>query len=83
MEQVRQIPHISIFSTHTLGKGFPDIVVGYKGKNYLFEIKNDELRKSQTKLTPDEKKFHSDWQGQVNIIYSIHDLIKILNASLQ
>jgi len=74
----RQIPNISVFSTHTIGKGFPDIVVGYKGKNYLFEIKDNKKTASQKKLTPDEVKFHSSWHGQVLIIETIEDIIKCI-----
>ena len=78
MEQCRQIPNLSVFSTHTIGKGFPDIVVGYKGKNYLFEIKNKKKTKSQKKLTPDEEKFHFTWNGQINIVESIFDIINLI-----
>ena len=40
IDQIRQISFTSVFSTHELGKGFPDIVVGFRGINYLFEIKD-------------------------------------------
>jgi hypothetical protein len=78
ISQLRQIPNISVFSTHIIGKGFPDIVVGYKGFNYLFEIKDGEKTKSQKKLTDAELKFHFDWYGQITIIESINDALKVL-----
>jgi hypothetical protein len=40
MDMCRKIPALSVFSTHTIGKGFPDIVIGFKGINYLIEIKD-------------------------------------------
>ena len=56
---------------HMVGKGCPDILVGYGGKNYLFEIKKAAKRKTtdpSKKLTPDERIWHTVWRGQVGII---------------
>lgn len=80
MDRCRQIPALSIFTTHTIGKGFPDIVIGYRGKNYLIEIKDGNKTKSQTKLTPEESKFHLHWKGQVNVAYSFEDILNIING---
>lgn len=76
------IPFISVFSTHTIGKGFPDIVVGYRGINYLFEIKDENKTASQKKLTESEVKFHRGWMGQVHIVENIKDVYKILKINL-
>lgn len=48
--------------------GFVDIVVGYDGKNYLYEIKDGKKPLSQRKLTPAEEKFHAAWKGHVKVI---------------
>lgn len=79
IDMLRKIPNISVFSTHTIGKGFPDIVIGYKGLNYLIEIKDGNKPPSARKLTEDEVKFHSQWKGQINVVENFGDLIKILN----
>lgn len=79
INKCRQVPALSVFSTHTLGKGFPDIVIGYKGKNYLFEIKDGNKTKSQVKLTEDESIFHRNWRGQVTIVYSFEDILQVIN----
>lgn len=81
IQLLRQIPHLSVFSTHTLGKGFPDIVVGYKGINYLLEIKDGAKSDSQKKLTEDEIKFHHNWKGQVNVVENFSDILKILRIT--
>lgn len=78
IDQLRQIPNLSVFSTHTIGKGFPDIVVGFKNKNYLIEIKDGDKFKSQKKLTAAEVKFHFDWHGQVSICESVTDILKVI-----
>lgn len=75
IDQLRQLPGVSVFSTHTIGKGFPDIVVGYGGKNYLFEIKDEDKTPSLTKLTNSEDLFHKKWQGQVDVVKNLGDCI--------
>lgn len=55
---------------HAVGKGCPDLLVGYKGGNYLLEVKDGEKPESQRKLTPDQVIWHYDWAGQVAIVTS-------------
>ena len=66
----------SVAHTHTIGKGFPDIVIGRDGVNTLVEIKDGLKTKSQRQLTPDEKEFHEAWRGTVVIIESVEDVIE-------
>jgi hypothetical protein len=79
MTKLRLIPGISVASTHTIGKGFPDIVIGYKGLNYLVEIKDGTKPPSQRKLTQDEVSFHSNWNGQVQICNNFYEVLKMLH----
>ena len=78
IKALRKIPNLSVFSTHEVGKGFPDIVIGYKGINYLIEIKDGNKPPSARKLTPDEVKFHQDWSGQISIIKNLDELLQII-----
>jgi len=66
----------SVAHTHTIGKGFPDIVVGRNGINTLVEIKDGKKVKSQKQLTADEKEFHENWRGTIIIIESVEDVIE-------
>lgn len=54
-----------------LGKGCPDLLCGFKGKNYLFEVKNGD----KAKLTMPEQEFFDHWKGQACIIRSLDDVI--------
>jgi len=58
----------SVANTHTVGSGFPDCAVGYRGKTYLVEIKDGDKPPSARKLTPDEQRWHDEWRGHVEII---------------
>ena len=65
----------TVFCSHQIGKGFPDLVVGYKGKNLLIEVKN---KNAKGKLTPKEKEFLSFWKGKIHVISSIEETEKLL-----
>lgn len=78
IDKCRTISGLSVFSTHSIGKGFPDIVIGYKSKNYLIEIKDGEKPQSQRKLTKDEVIFFENWNGQVDIANNFDDVKNIL-----
>lgn len=62
-----------------VGKGFPDIAVGWNGNNYLFEIKDPNKVPSKRKLTPDEQVFFDTWSGQRAIVETIEDCLTIMN----
>ena len=65
--------------TSDVGRGFPDGVGGYRGRNYLIEIKDGAKPLSAQKLTPDQVVFHEAWRGQVIIIRSVQDVIDLTN----
>jgi Holliday junction resolvase len=61
-----------------VGKGCPDIIVGYQGVNYLIEIKDGKKPPSGQKLTEHEEKFFNTWKGQVCLINSSDQAIALL-----
>jgi len=79
---LHHIPALSVFSAHSIGKGFPDIVVGYKGLNYLFEIKDGNKTKSQKQLTTAQKEFHKQWFGQINVVENVNEILFILGIKI-
>lgn len=48
---------------HMVGKGCPDLMVGWKGNTVLLEVKDGEAKPSARKLTPDEIEWHRSWVG--------------------
>lgn len=67
----------SVFSTHGVGKGFPDIVIGRGGKNGLVEIKDGAKSLSRRALTTDEAAFHASWRGKIHIVNGMRDVLSI------
>lgn len=60
----------SVQCLHEVGKGCPDILVGYEGYNFLFEIKDPSKPPSKRKLTSDEETWHNSWAGDATIIFT-------------
>ena len=69
----------SVFDTAQLGRGYPDINISLSNITVLVEIKDGAKPPSACKLTLDEVKFHDEWQGWVEIVYSVDDVIKLVN----
>lgn len=73
----------SVQPIHTVGKGCPDLLVGYQGKNWLIEVKDPAQPKSKRCLTPDEKKWHEAWQGQVAVIKDIYEILEMFSGRME
>ena len=61
-----------------VGKGCPDLLIGYQDMNYLFELKDGSKCPSKRRLTDAERRFHEEWMGQVAIINSIDEALNFL-----
>lgn len=46
-----------------VGKGVPDLLVGYQGKTLLMEVKDGRLAPSARRLTEDQLVWHGAWRG--------------------
>jgi hypothetical protein len=79
VDQIRQIPGVTVRHTHMVGNGFVDIIVGFQKNNFLLEIKDPSQPPSKRKLTPDEQKFFKEWTGQAAIVHNLDDVLKIIN----
>lgn len=72
----------SVQHLHTVGRGCPDILVGFRGKNWLFELKDPAKPPSRRRLTPDEEEWHRKWSGQVHVIHSAEEAMEIMKTGL-
>jgi hypothetical protein len=72
------MPDASVFDASACGEGFPDLVVGWRGKNYLFEVKNPDVRPSDRRLTEPQEAFHGSWQGQVHVVHSAAEMLAVM-----
>lgn len=68
----------SVAPMHTAGEGFPDLVVGYRGKTLLVEVKDGTLPPSARKLTGPQEKFHNEWRGHICVVKNIEEAAALL-----
>ena len=68
---------LSVLHTHQLKNCF-DFLVGYKGLNYAFELKDAKKPPSQKKLTEGEQAFFNSWSGQVDKVETVQEILKII-----
>jgi Holliday junction resolvase len=72
----------SVAITSGLGDGFPDLVVGRRGRNLLVEVKDGSKIPSKRKLTPDQIEFHAAWRGTIVIVESIDEALAAASEHL-
>jgi hypothetical protein len=75
---VRQLRAVgaSVLHVHQLKNCF-DILVGYRGRTFLMEIKASE----KDKLTPGEAEFMANWCGSpYHIVYTADQAIRIITT---
>ena len=53
----------SVQSLAGVGKGVPDLLVGFQGKTLLMEVKDGKKTPSERRLTEDQLKWHGAWRG--------------------
>ena len=67
---------------HTIGNGVPDLLVGYRGVNFLLEIKDGTLSPSRRVLTQDEAQWHLTWRGAVTVVNDENEALRAIGAIL-
>lgn len=80
VKALRKIPNVSVAVTSQLGQGYTDITIGFKGVNYLVEIKDGNKPKHQQKLTDDEERFHKSWTGQIAVCSNLDEILELLGC---
>jgi len=66
----------SVLHCHVLKNAF-DLLVGYRGRTFLMEIKATE----KDKLTPGEAEFRDSWRGsKYHIVYTVDQAIAIITS---
>ena len=78
VQALRQIG-ATVQHLHMVGDGCPDILVGYRGANYLFEIKQGP----RSKMTKDEREWHEAWRGTVFVVTSPEQATEIVRTNPQ
>ena len=71
----------TVQSLAAVGEGCPDCLVGYRGHNFLMEIKDGSKPPSRQGLTPDQTKWHSDWRGDIRTVKNLDEAIMLVTQA--
>ena len=76
VEVLRAIPGCVVWLTFRVGKGVPDILVGYHGRTVLIECKT-----ADGELTEDERQFFDTWTGgPLAIVRSVDVALRVIGV---
>lgn len=78
VEDLRKIPDCTVAVLSAVGGGIPDLLIGYRGFNFLVELKDPTQPKHRHELTDDQKKFHAEWKGQVLKAFSFLEIVNYM-----
>ena len=60
----------SVQSLAAVGDGCPDLLIGYRGRNMLLEVKQPKGQ-----LTPAQEIWLAVWHGSATVVYSVADAV--------
>ena len=71
----------SVQSLAGVGKGVPDLLIGFQGKTILFEIKDGKKPPSERQLTEDQINWHGAWRGgPLAVVDSVDAALRMLRV---
>jgi Holliday junction resolvase len=71
----------TVQSLAAVGAGVPDLLVGWRGMNFLLEVKDGALPPSERRLTPEQVKWHDAWIGRpVFVVKSAQEALEAIGA---
>lgn len=70
----------SVQPLHAVGKGCPDLLVGFRGVNHLLEVKDGSLPPSARKLTEAQAEWHPAWRGNVVVVNNVAEAMKAIGV---
>lgn len=55
------------------GNGRPDLLVGYRSHNFLFEVKD-----RAGKLNALQKRWHTEWRGKAHLVRNFEEAVSVM-----
>lgn len=69
----------SVVDLHGVGKGCTDLLIGFRGENYLLEVKLPSVKK----LRPKQERFRNEWNGRTPVVVrSVADALGALGVQV-
>lgn len=84
VEALRGIPECSVLLLSSVGKGCPDLLIGYRGANLLVELKNPDHEKiggdAMQETRKRQQEFRDSWRGAVIRATSLKEIITAMTG---
>lgn len=80
VDELRKKLGASVQSLAAIGHGCPDILVGLRGRNLAFEIKDPMQPPSKRQLTYEETLWHQNWCGQIDTVLTIEEILEVVET---
>lgn len=52
-----------------------DLIVGFRGRNVLLEVKREDKRGRESAITKSQAEFIEGWPGEIHVVYTIDEAI--------
>ena len=59
------------------GKGRPDLLVGYRGVNFLLEVKGPKGA-----LNEAQERYHAEWKGQIAVVRTPEEALEAVSRAM-
>jgi hypothetical protein len=73
---LRKLPGVGVL----VWNGDVDIIVGYRGRNYLLEVKNPTRPKAHDKKSKIQQDLRRYWPGNYAVVESFEDALEVING---
>lgn len=70
----------TVQSLAQVGRGCPDLLAGFRGRNLCIEVKDGAKAPSRRQLTADEARWHAAWRGQIATVASVDEAIALVQS---
>lgn len=76
----------SVVDLAACGKGVPDLLVGYRGRTWLLEVKNPAHRRKSGSTNPTtgakQEAFRASWRGEpVQVVETVDEALRAVQAA--
>ena len=71
----------TVVDTSAVGAGCPDLLVGYRGVNFLIEIKDGAKPKSARQLTQAQESWFALWRGRAAVVIDVDEALAVVGAA--
>ncbi len=82
LELVRLLNDIPGVKCDVLGQPV-DLLVGYRGRNYLFEVKRPDKIGRKSAYTEKQKKWLLNWPGHISVVATFDDVWNEISGAMK